>query len=141
MKSYIIISILFTLSVLIGCVEQKQRTLIVTDYVPANQVAIPNLAALQQAAWAGDAVAQYEMGRLYAEGLGVQKSHRKAMELWQQSAVQGYAPAQYSLGWMYFHGNGVMTDFKEGCHWMHAAAEQGIQKAMSYYNYYCQPNR
>ncbi len=140
MKTYIIISILFILSVIIGCVEPKQRTLVVTDYVPANQVVIPRLAVLQQAAGAGDAMAQYEMGRLYADGLGVQKSHRKAMELWEQSAVQGYAPAQYSLGWMYFHGNGVMTDFKEGCRWMRAAAEQGIQEAIGHYNYYCQPN-
>jgi len=77
------------------------------------------------------------MGRLYADGLGVQKSRRKAMELWQQSAVQGYAPAQYSLGWMYFHGTGVMTDFKEGCRWMRAAGEQGVQEAINQYNHYC----
>lgn len=120
-----------------ACVPQSQRTLVVTDYVPAKQVAVPNLAALQQAANSGDATAQYNLGKLYAEGLGVPKSHRKAMDYWRLSAGQGYAPAQYGLGWMYFNGRGVVTDFKEGCKWMRSASQQGVQEATNHYNSYC----
>jgi len=138
---HIIVGILFVGSILAGCVEPKQRTLVMTDYVPAKQVAVPSLGELQQAAEQGNAFAQYELGQLYANGLGVPKNHRKAMDYWRQSAMQGYPPAQYGLGWMYFHGNGVMTDFKEGCRWMRAAGEQGVQEAISQYNHYCAGTR
>ena len=125
---------MYTLS---GCVESKQRTLVVTDYIPAKQVAIPNFDELQQSAEHGNAVAQYELGKLYADGLGVSKNHKTAMMWWEKSALQGYAPAQYSLGWMYFYGQRIMTDYVKGCFWMQSAGEQGIHEAITMYNHYC----
>ena len=135
----LLLPLLLALCLLGGCVEQQPRTLIVTDYVqvPAKQVTVPNFAELQQAAEQGDAPAQYELGRLYADGLGVSKNHRTAMEWWEKSALRGYAPAQYGLGWMYFNGQGVITDFAKGCAWMRAAAEQGIPEAVGYHNEFC----
>ncbi|MDL2329997.1 sel1 repeat family protein [Desulfosarcina sp. OttesenSCG-928-A07] len=110
-----------------------------TDYVhvPAKQVIVPNFSELQQAAKQGNAVSQYELGKLYAHGLGVPKNHKAAMAWWERAALQGYAPAQYSLGWMYFNGEGVITNFVKGCAWMQAAAAQGVQEAMNYYNEFC----
>lgn len=132
-----IIYIILCIFILNSCTNPKNDTLIITDYIPSKQITINNFDELQKSANTGNAVAQYEMGKLYAAGLGVTKSHRNAIVYWKKSAMQGYAPAQYSLGWMYFNGNGVVNDFKEGCKWMRSAGEQGIQEAINYYNNYC----
>ena len=140
MKSVISIFAIFFVIIIAGCSEFQQtqkRSLIVKNYIPAKQIEIPNLAKLKLSAEQGDAVAQYELGKLYAEGLGVSKSHHIAMDYFEKSAIQGYAPAQYSLGWMYFYGKGVITDFVEGCRWMRAAGDQGVQEAITHYNSIC----
>lgn len=49
----------------------------------------------------GDCDAQYAMGLLYFEGVGVGKSYGDAVELWTKSAGQGQAQAQTSLGVVY----------------------------------------
>lgn len=131
-----IVFILFLMIFLNGCTEQRGK-IVVRDYVPAKQVVIPNFQELQQSAAQGDAEAQFQLGRLYADGLGVPKSHRKAMEYWQSAAGQEHALAQYGLGWMYFYGSGVMTDFNKGCYWLQRAGTQGVQNAINYYNELC----
>ena len=131
-----ILCVLFVLCLAAGCAGQR-RTLVVRDYVPASQVQIPDLALLRQEAAQGNAQAQFELGRLYESGLGVPKSHRKAMEYWKLAAEQNHALAQYGLGWLYFYGEGVMTDFREGCYWMRRAGSQGVQKAIEHCNALC----
>lgn len=131
-----ILCVLCVLCLAAGCTEQR-RTLVVRDYVPASQVQIPDLGGLRQAAAQGSAQAQFELGRLYESGLGVPKSHRKAMEYWKLAAEQNHALAQYGLGWLYFYGEGVMTDFREGCYWMRRAGSQGVQKAIEHCNALC----
>lgn len=42
----------------------------------------------------GDAKAQFDMGRLYLSGNGVEQSYGTAVVWLRQSATQGYAPAQ-----------------------------------------------
>lgn len=121
---------------LAGCAGQREK-IVVVDRVPAKQIVIPRLSELHQAAAQGDAPAQFTLGALYAEGRGVPKSHRKAMEYWKLAAVQGHALAQYGLGWMYFYGEGVMTDIKEGCRWMQRAGSQGVEKAQTHYSRFC----
>ncbi len=133
---YRILVIMLFASFLAGCVEQG-RPLVVRDYVPASQVQIPDLPRLRQAADQGNAEAQFQLGRLYESGLGVPKSHRRAMEYWKLAAEQNHALAQYGLGWLYFYGEGVMTDFKEGCYWMGRAGSQGVQGALERYNTLC----
>ncbi len=127
---------IFVFCLVTGCTEQRQ-TLVVRDYVPASQVQIPDLALLRQEAAQGNAQAQFELGRLYESGLGVPKSHKKAMEYWKLAAEQNHPLAQYGLGWLYFYGEGVMTDFSEGCYWMRRAASQGVQKAIAHCNSLC----
>ena len=127
---------IFVFCLVTGCTEQRQ-TLVVRDYVPASQVQIPDLALLRQEAAQGNAQAQFELGRLYESGLGVPKSHKKAMEYWKLAAEQNHALAQYGLGWLYFYGEGVMTDFSEGCYWMRRAGSQGVQKAIEHCNALC----
>jgi hypothetical protein len=132
----VLCTFLFIIILFAGC-EQRPSTLLVTDVVPASQVAIPNFDKLQRAAENGDAQSQYKLGELYADGLGVKKNHRTAMIWYNNAAVQGHAAAQYSLGWMYFNGTGVVHDFKEGCKWMQAAARQGIPEASEFHRRQC----
>ena len=91
-----ILCVLCVLCLAAGCAGQR-RTLVVRDYVPASQVQIPDLALLRQEAAQGNAQAQFELGRLYESGLGVPKSHKKAMEYWKLAAEQNHALAQYGL--------------------------------------------
>lgn len=65
----------------------------------------------------GDCDAQYALGLLYFEGLGVAQSYEKAVALWASSADQGQAQAQLSLGIVYSRSSLPYTslDCKSGC--------------------------
>lgn len=61
----------------------------------------------------GDAPAQTELGRMYANGTGVAKDEAAAVSLWQKAADQNYAPAQKLLGLAYSCGVGGLKPDKE----------------------------
>ncbi len=65
----------------------------------------------------GDCDAQYALGLLYFEGLGVGQSYERAIGLWTRSADQGQAQAQISLGVVYSRLSLPYTslDCKSGC--------------------------
>jgi TPR repeat protein len=95
--------------------------------------------SLQQRANAGDAKAQFELGRAYEDGKGVPQDDGKAVEWFRKAAEQGDAQAQNSLGVMYALGRGVPRDREEAVRWYKMAARQGLTEAMynvaiSYYN-------
>src|SRR2546425_10209072 len=73
----------------------------------AAPTAEKRLAQLQKEADSGDAVAQYDLGRMYYKGEGVPKDAAKAAEWHQKAAAQGDAEAQGLLAWMYNEGIGV----------------------------------
>jgi TPR repeat protein len=74
----------------------------------------------------GDAVAEYELGRMYQGGRGVTQDNRRAVEWYRRSAEQGYAPAERSLGGMYRGGyGGLPEDDAEAREWYGKAAAQG----------------
>ena len=50
-----------------------------------------------KAAEQGDAIVQFKLGWMYAEGKGVTKDTVKAVEWYQKAAEQGNAAAQYNL--------------------------------------------
>ena len=62
---------------------------------------------LRSKAEQGDAQAQYNLGVLYANGMGVDKDFTKAVELYKKAAEQGYISAQFNLGLCYAFGDGV----------------------------------
>ena len=134
-KYYVLI--FFMMCTISGCSKIQQRTLIVRNYIPANQVNVSNFNELKRSADGGDAIAQYEIGKLYMTGLGVHKNHHTAMKYFENSANQGYGQAQYYLGLMYFDGKGVLTDFVKGCEWMKLAKDNGITEAFNFYSAYC----
>ncbi|MES1258890.1 MAG: tetratricopeptide repeat protein, partial [Acidobacteriota bacterium] len=74
------------------------------------------------AAEQGDASAQFNLGLMYARGLGVRQDIAEAMRLYQLSAAQGNAMAEYRLGFRYAHGWGVQQDYAEASRWYQMAA-------------------
>lgn len=78
----------------------------------------------------GGALAQYDVGLMYANGVGgVQKNVAQALYWIQQSADRGHAPAQYLLGTRYSTGNGVEKSAIHALFWLQKAAAQGHPKA------------
>jgi TPR repeat protein len=61
----------------------------------------------------GDAAAQFNLGLMFARGVGVKQDLQEAMRLYHESALQGNAMAQYRLGFRYAHGWGVQQDYAE----------------------------
>ena len=77
----------------------------------------------------GNALAQNNLGNMYADGKGVLPDYKEALKWYRLAAEQGYAGAQYNLGVMYHDGKGVLQDYKEAVKWYRLAAEQGIAAA------------
>ena len=87
----------------------------------ANSKPDPKKAAktLEKAIKAGSTTANYYLGRLYADGRGVNADSRRAFELYKLAADGGYGPAACAVGEAYYNG----TD----------GATQDIVQAFSYY--------
>jgi TPR repeat protein len=79
----------------------------------------------QPLAAAGNAEAQFQLGRLYAHGEGVARDERLAGEWYRKAAEQGHARAQNNLGVLHQEGRGVERDEREAARWYRLAAEQG----------------
>ncbi len=71
------------------------------------------------------APAQYNLGLMYANGLGVVQDYKKAVKWYRTAAEQGNAPAQSNLGIMYSKGQGVLKDYVLGYMWFDIAASKG----------------
>jgi TPR repeat protein len=73
--------------------------------------------------------AQFNLGLLYEQGLGVQKQLGKAAHWYRLAAQQGYAPAQFNLGGMYNRGAGIPKNITEAVYWWAQAAQRGFTDA------------
>jgi TPR repeat protein len=73
--------------------------------------------------------AQYEVGLMYANGIGTAHDMERAIEWVKKAAQKGLPAAQYLLGTRYAHGIVVPQDEKAALWWYHNAAEQGHAKA------------
>lgn len=58
----------------------------------------------------GDARAQYNLGMLYASGLGVDQDYQAALKWHRMAAAQGHAGGQNELAQMYARGQGVQPN-------------------------------
>lgn len=74
---------------------------------------------------AGYPNSEYTLGKLYAEGVGVEKDDRRAAELFLSSSIKGFAKAQYNLGKVYRDGTGMPQDEELSIFWFAQAAERG----------------
>jgi TPR repeat protein len=87
------------------------------------------LAAVQQAAEAGDPMAQKRMGDLYLDGEGVAANPAEAVRWYRLAGAQGLAPAQHNLGNAFMRGQGVPKNAVEGARWYQLAARQNLAQA------------
>ena len=79
---------------------------------------------LRLSAERGNTLAQYNLGVMYTQGLGVPQDDNKAVKWYRLAAEQGHAEAQLIVGVMYSNGQGVPQDFKESVKWYSLSAEQ-----------------
>ena len=78
----------------------------------------------------GDPIAQFCVGYMYKNGLGVAANHEKAKEWYTNAAEQGYPAAQNNLGVMYVRryeesGGNDPKILETAAKWFQRAAEQG----------------
>lgn len=59
----------------------------------------------------GDVQSQFDLGKMYQQGLGVSKDLQKAAKWYRLATKQGLASAQNNLGYMYYKGEGVAKDY------------------------------
>ena len=62
---------------------------------------------------------------MHAEGQGVMRSDREAVNWYRKAAMQGQVEAETSLGLMYRQGRGVEQSDKEAFRWFEKAAHKG----------------
>lgn len=80
---------------------------------------------LAKRAESGDAIAQSDLGLLYAIGKDVPQDNKRALYWYDLAANQGHALAQRNLGMAYFHGLGVPQNYKQAYIWLSLAAANG----------------
>ena len=80
-----------------------------------------SIESLKEKAQAGDAKAQYNLGKIYYNGKGVPKNDIEAAKWFRKAAEQGHAGAQYSLSQMCEKGEGVPQNYAEALKWSQEA--------------------
>lgn len=83
------------------------------------------LARLQPRVAAGDAQAQYWLGQMYRDGLGVGQDFERAAGLYALSAHQGNPDGMNAYGRALSDGLGVAPNASEALDWLRQAAERG----------------
>ncbi len=87
------------------------------------------LAYLTQAAQQSHTEAQFELGQMYAQGLGTQQDFEQAAHWYLEAAQAGHAKAQFNLGFLYAHGQGVEQDYVKAFEWYRISDACGYQLA------------
>ena len=80
---------------------------------------------LRKSAEQGNALAQNNLGVMYAEGHGVSRDYAEAVKWFRKSAEQGNSAGESNLGEMYVKGLGVSVNYEEAMRWFRRSAEQG----------------
>ncbi|KAI9204706.1 uncharacterized protein BJ171DRAFT_599109 [Polychytrium aggregatum] len=80
---------------------------------------------LKNAAEGQHSMAQFHLAQCYRNGIGVEQSPAKAVELYRSLADRGMAQAQVALGGCFEGGEGVEQDYTTAIGWYSKAADQG----------------
>jgi TPR repeat protein len=78
----------------------------------------------------GAPTSQYEVGLMYANGVGVAQDLEQAIHWVRQAAEKGFSPAQYLLGTRYATGVAVEKDAHQALDWLRRAADQQHPRAL-----------
>ena len=74
----------------------------------------------------GEAEAQFRLGVMFQNGLGVVANELRAQEWMRQGAEQDHPLAQHGLGVMYLYGEGVPQDDTQALYWFERGAAHGL---------------
>lgn len=97
---------------------------------PAKEVVRENpVASLRAAADRGDKDARYNLGMMYYNGDGVEKSYSTAFSYLKPLAEEGYTKAFFPVAEMYHGGRGITKDREAAEKWYTKAAKAGNAKA------------
>lgn len=70
--------------------------------------------------------AQFNLGVMYARGLGVPQDYKQAVRWYRLAAEQGNAKAQYITGLMHANGQGAPQDYKEAVKWFQLSMQERV---------------
>ena len=74
--------------------------------------------------------AQYNLGLMYANGLGAQKDMAQAQQWYEKAAKQGNASAQYNLAQIYYgYGEKDTHAYEKAKYWYEKAVASGLKEA------------
>ena len=79
----------------------------------------------------GHANAQYYLGSMHYDGIGVTKNDAEAVKWFRRAAKQGHVWSQHNIGFVYEYGIGVTKNDAEAVKWYRKAAEQGHAPAQN----------
>jgi TPR repeat protein len=77
----------------------------------------------------GYEAAQYALGWMYVNGLGVPQDYVEAAKWYRLAADQGLAVAQYTVGLMYSNGQGLPRDYVRAHMWLNLSAKKETENA------------
>jgi TPR repeat protein len=97
---------------------------------PLINISAEDMQWLLTQAGQGNAKAQYTLGSLYYNGLGVTQDYSKAVVWFRMAAQQGLPEAQYYLGWMKAYGIWMSQDYIQAHAWFSIAAARGLYLAV-----------
>lgn len=80
----------------------------------------------------GNTDAQYQIGLMFLDGLGVNKNPRDAAYWFRKAAQNGHMASQFEIGYCFATGTGVQQDSRMAAEWYWRAAEQGDPDAALY---------
>lgn len=84
------------------------------------------------AAKKGDALAMYEVGRMYERGRGVDQDITKSAQWYKAASDKGQREARARLGILYLEGLGVEQNTKKAAELLISAAQAGVSAAQYY---------
>jgi len=111
---------------MLGLAYMKLNPVEKARYDPAAAVEL-----LTRAADAGSPEAQFELAKLYEQGLGVSQDDAHALQLYQAAADQNFADAINDLGFLYYQGGlGLPQDKQTALRYFERAADLRHPQAM-----------
>jgi TPR repeat protein len=125
----LIVTLLSIVLLCIGCTDNSAETTALAEATIPAEVTPLNVNEATILAESGNAMAQFRLGNIYAEGAEVPQDFTEATRWFSKAAEQGYAEAQYNLGVIYSRGFAAPPNYVEGYIWFCLAAKSGFEAA------------
>jgi TPR repeat protein len=106
-------------------------TLSLTALVTFSSMADNKLDNAIKLAEQGHLNAQYFLGIMYREGVGVPQDYKQVFKWYTKAAEQGHTKAQFSIGLMYQQGLGVIQNNKAAYIWWAISASYGDESSIN----------